>query len=118
MDQLKKDHGTITGYKKPLLKMKGSILSLSSTSGGGRGADDGDIIGGVINHGKRKYWKRGDDFQYHCTLEKGESTLEAMLCRLLMRSLTKTNLQFKKQEYLEEFDKFMTTPGTHNDTYG
>jgi hypothetical protein len=34
-------------------------MNLSSTGGGGRGSDKGDIIGDVILHGKKKYWLRG-----------------------------------------------------------
>jgi hypothetical protein len=30
----------------------GSILNLSNTGGGGRGSDEGDIVGTVILHGK------------------------------------------------------------------
>ena len=30
----------------------GSILNLSNTGGGGRGTDEGDIVGSVILHGK------------------------------------------------------------------
>jgi len=61
----------IRGYEKPKLHLPGSILSLSSTGGGGRGSDQGSIIGDVINHGKRPYWKRGANYHYHCTLAKG-----------------------------------------------
>ena len=62
VDQLRKDHGVIKGFVAPLEKMRGSIMNLSSTGGGGRGRDDGDIIGTVINHGKKKYWMRGGTF--------------------------------------------------------
>jgi hypothetical protein len=61
-NQLLDDHGVIDGFVAPLEKMRGSIMSLSSTSGGGRGRDDGDIIGQVINHGKKKFWGRGASF--------------------------------------------------------
>jgi hypothetical protein len=54
--QLRTDFGSLKGYAAPKEKLRGSILSLSSTSGGGRGSFDGNIIGDVINHGKRKYW--------------------------------------------------------------
>lgn len=62
LNQLKADHGVIQGYVKPKKHMQGSIMNLSSTSGGGRGRDDGDIIGGVINHGKKIYWQRNGLF--------------------------------------------------------
>ena len=57
--------------------MDGSIMNLSNTGGGGRGSDKGDIIGGVINHGKKKYWGKGLNFHYHIGLKAGENTLEA-----------------------------------------
>ena len=82
---LKNDYGQITGYTKPLDKFKGSIMSLSNTGGGGRGSDQGDIVGSVILHGKKKYWGRGLDYHYHVGLQAGENTLEAQLTRLLIR---------------------------------
>ena len=45
----------------------------------GRGSDKGNVIGDTINHGKAQYWKRGANFFYHCTLAKGENTLEAQV---------------------------------------
>lgn len=51
-------------------------MNLSSTGGGGRGNDKGEIIGSVINHGKKKYWGRGLNFHYHIGLQAGENTLE------------------------------------------
>jgi hypothetical protein len=103
---LKKDHGIIKGYVAPKKIMKGSIMNLSSTSGGGRGRDDGSIIGEVINHGKKKYWKRGGEFvfslrkkdflkkkadsaalvenyHYHCTLKKGECKIILIMSLIL-----------------------------------
>ena len=55
LDQLKRDFGSITKYEAPKEKLPGSIMSLSSTGGGGRGSDAGTIVGDVILHGKRKY---------------------------------------------------------------
>ena len=44
---------------------------VSSTGGAGRGGtSDGDIIGSVINHGKKQYWERGGGYHYHCTLQR------------------------------------------------
>lgn len=80
----------INGYRAPKEKLRGSILSLSSTGGGGRGSAEGHIVGDVINHGKRKYWGRGLDFFYHNCLRQGENTLEGQLARVALRSLAKT----------------------------
>eukprot|EP00037_Helgoeca_nana_P005609 m.52773 g.52773 ORF g.52773 m.52773 type:complete len:420 (+) comp16581_c0_seq2:539-1798(+) len=115
--QLRTDFGSLKGYAAPKEKLRGSILSLSSTSGGGRGSFDGNIIGDVINHGKRKYWGRGADYFYHCTLKKGENTLEAQVARVMMRSLATTGGIFTQAPFVQDFIKFMTTPGSHNDTY-
>lgn len=69
--QLQRDYGTITGYVKPKDQFEGSIMNLSNTGGGGRGSDQGDIIGSVINHDKKKYWGRGGNFHYHLGLDAG-----------------------------------------------
>ena len=66
--QLKKDYGSIQGYIKPKVHMEGSIMNLSNTGGGGRGSDKGEIIGSVINHGKKEFWGRGLNFHYHQSL--------------------------------------------------
>ena len=63
-------------------------MNLSNTGGGGRGTDQGDIIGKVILHGKKKYWLRGESYHYHMGMAPGENTLEAILTRLMTRQLT------------------------------
>jgi ADP-ribosyl-[dinitrogen reductase] hydrolase len=65
LGNLKKDYGQILGYTKPHDHLEGSILNLSNTGGGGRGSDKGEIIGTVINHGKKKYWGKGNNYHYH-----------------------------------------------------
>ena len=80
------------------------------------GSDKGNIIGDVINHGKRQYWGRGGNYFYHCTLKKGENTLEAQIARLFLRSVASKG-SYSIDGFREEFVTFMTTPGSHNDTY-
>ncbi|TNV72788.1 hypothetical protein FGO68_gene14232 [Halteria grandinella] len=115
--QLKRDFGQITGYTKPNEHMEGSIMNLSNTGGGGRGSDKGEIVGDVINHGKKKYWGRGLNYSYHCTLQAGENTLEGQLTRLLLRTIAAQEGKVKPEIFLHEYVKFMTTPGSHNDAY-
>jgi len=91
-------------------------MKLSNTGGGGRVSDSGDIIGSVINHGKKKYWGRGLNYHYHLGLEAGENTLEAQLTRLLARGIVEKG-EFDKQYWLQQYIAFLTTPGSHNDTY-
>lgn len=107
--------GKLTKYVAPSLKLPGSILNLSNTDGPGRGSDKGDLIGTVINHGKKKYWLRGLDHHYHCTLRCGENTLEAQITRVVMREIVASR-SFNPITTREAYVKFMTTPGSHNDT--
>ena len=122
LPQIRADYGSagITDYTKPKLELRGSILNKSNTNGGGRGSYSKrglSIIGDVINHGKREYWDPAKSIHYHATLQKGENTLEAQLARVLMKSIVANNGVFNADHFREAYIKFMTTPGSHNDTY-
>eukprot|EP01038_Epipyxis_sp_PR26KG_P007564 gene7564-10305_t len=114
--QLQRDYGTIRGYVRPKDNFDGSIMNLSNTGGGGRGSDQGDIVGSIILHGKKKYWKRGGNYHYHLGLQAGENTLEAQLVRVLMKSLSDQK-SFSTDDFLEKYSTFMQTPDSHHDTY-
>ena len=114
--QLQHDYGEIKEFVKPKDQFMGSIMNLSNTGGGGRGSDKGDIVGDVILHGKKKYWVRGGNNHYHLGLKAGENTLEAQLARLLSKSIQDSGA-FNADSFRERYIKFMTTPGSHNDTY-
>lgn len=109
--------GPITKMTKSRPTFRGSIMNLSNTGGAGRGSDQGDIIGDVINHGKKQYWLHGKSYHYHHTLEAGENTLETQLCRVLMKSVVSNGGEFSASSFQEAYIKFMTTPGSHNDCY-
>lgn len=109
--------GSITGYVKPATRLPGSIMSKSNTGGAGRGLYQGNIIGDVIFHGKKEYWAPGQDFHYHATLEAGENTLEGLLLRRAMRVSTAAGGVFDGDAIVTDYVDFMTTPGSHNDTY-
>eukprot|EP00746_Dinoflagellata_sp_MGD_P058542 gnl/MRDRNA2_/MRDRNA2_250521_c0_seq1.p1 gnl/MRDRNA2_/MRDRNA2_250521_c0~~gnl/MRDRNA2_/MRDRNA2_250521_c0_seq1.p1 ORF type:complete len:297 (-),score=32.33 gnl/MRDRNA2_/MRDRNA2_250521_c0_seq1:34-855(-) len=116
--QVLRDYGgPIRGYTKPNEMLQGSIMNLSNTGGGGRGSDSGEIIGKVINHGKKKYWTRSGSYHYHCTLEKGENTLEAQLTRVVCKSIAENGGHFHPDDFRQRYIEFMITPGTHNDCY-
>jgi len=117
-EQIRHDFGhLLSGYKKSVHPFPDSIMQLSNTGGGGRGGDEGDVVGGVILHDKKQYWRRGGQFHYHHTLDAGENTLEAVLAREMIRSLTSTGGRFSAQDFQQRYIALMTTPGTHNDTY-
>lgn len=116
--QIIRDFGSlITSYEHARYPFPESILQLSNTGGAGRGGDEGNIIGGIILHDKKTYWRRGGQYHYHHTLAAGENTLEASLVRVLMRSITANNGRFSAENFRSDYIDFMTTPGTHNDTY-
>ena len=123
--QIKADYGPngITTYTKPKTNLAGSILNKSDPNGGGRrsffgrGNESKTIIGDVINHGKLKYWDPKKSIHYHATLEAGENTLEMQLARVLMKSIVATNGKFNEEHFRKSYVDFMTTKGSHNDTY-
>jgi ADP-ribosyl-[dinitrogen reductase] hydrolase len=116
LEQLRHDYGEIRGYVKPKDEFYGSIMNLSNTGGGGRGSDQGNIVGDIILHGKKKYWMRGGNFHYHLGLQAGENTLEAQLVRVLSKSIADRGV-FDAKDFRDRYIQFMTTPGSHSDTY-
>ena len=132
--QIQNDYGTrgIEDYTKPKFELSGSILNKSNLNGGGRSASVSPfsssyntnrdkktktIIGDIINHGKEHLWDPSKQIHYHATLHKGEPTLEVQIARVLMKSIVATNGVFDADHFRQSYITFMTTPGSHNDTY-
>lgn len=112
----------ITDYTKPNYNLPGSILNKSNLNGGGRSGygssrHEKTIIGDVINHGKQDLWSPNKSIHYHATLAKGENTLEVQIARVLMKSIVQNGGNFNADHFRDAYVKFMTTPGSHNDTY-
>ncbi|MCW8858719.1 MAG: ADP-ribosylglycohydrolase family protein [Deltaproteobacteria bacterium] len=99
-----------------------SIMSLHSTSKGGRGKQTAhghqrEIVGEVILKGRRQYWNQLGQ-HYHRGMQAGENTLNAHCARVLMRSLATNNGHYNKQHFIDEYIAFMTAdPPVHPDTY-
>lgn len=114
-------------YTKPKTQLRGSILNKSDVNGGGRASRglfntkrrnvDVSIIGDIINHGKKDYWDPNKSIHYHATLQRGENTLEAQLARALMKTIVANNGRFREDDWRVAYVRFMTMPGSHNDTY-
>jgi ADP-ribosyl-[dinitrogen reductase] hydrolase len=68
-----------------------------------------------IFHDQAPYWGQSG-VHYHRNLHPGENTLNVRLLVLLMQSLI-DNGGYVPDDYLQRLVRFMTTPGTHNDTY-
>jgi ADP-ribosylglycohydrolase len=101
-----------------------SIMSLHSTSQGGRSAREqqrGDnsreIVGTVILKGRRHLWGHANR-HYHDGMQAGETTLNAHCARVLMRSIAANNDCYNPDHFLEAYIEFMTAdPPRHRDTY-
>jgi len=104
---LQRDYGHVTDYVAPKNHHPDSILWRSSYQPLN---EKGNIL-----HEQAQYWgERG--IHYHQFLEAGENTLNLKLCGVLMESLN-ANRGYSADDYLKRYIAFMTTPGTHRDTY-
>lgn len=113
---IQRDYGFISGYEAPKQRHPTSIMSVSNTGGHGRGGTQGRIIGDVINHGKHERWgKKG--VHYHEGMKAGQNTLNALCMRLVVKGITADNGTYSKDTFLKNYISFMTTPGSHDDTY-
>ncbi len=99
-----------------------SIMSLHSTTGGGRRFSDDtkpvqEIVGDVILKGRRHYWGQAN-VHYHQGMQAGENTLNAHCARVLMRCLIAKRGSYDPAVFLTDYISFMTsnTP-SHNDSY-
>eukprot|EP01087_Luapelamoeba_hula_P024590 TRINITY_DN9424_c0_g1_i1.p1 TRINITY_DN9424_c0_g1~~TRINITY_DN9424_c0_g1_i1.p1 ORF type:complete len:377 (-),score=51.75 TRINITY_DN9424_c0_g1_i1:76-1185(-) len=115
LQDLKRDFGEIRDFEAPKPEHPSSIMSVSNTGGHGRGDQSGNIIGGVILHDKKQFWGKSK-VHYHQGMAPGDNTLNVQTIRVLMRSI-RDNHGYDPDAFLKDYVKFMTTPGTHNDTY-
>ncbi len=104
----------------------GSIMSLHSTSGGGRSARHSkpsqQIVGDVILKGKGGYWNQ-KQVHYHQGLGAGENTLNTWCAHLLLnwtaQQISKDpEFEYDAKHWLNHYIEFMTAdPPQHPDTY-
>lgn len=95
----------------------GSVMSLHSTSRGGRGKQGGKpVVGEVILKGRGGYWKK-PNMHYHQGMAAGENTLNAYCARLMLNWVSDQQ-QYDLDKWLEAYTAFMTAdPPLHPDTY-
>ena len=99
-----------------------SIMSLHSTSSGGRragnaGSRQPEVVGEVILKGRQQYWNKPNT-HYHQGMSAGENTLNAHCARVLMRCLARTGGQYDPGVFLSDYIDFMCADvAQHNDTY-
>jgi len=104
---LKRDYGLVTDYVAPKNPHPDSILWRSSYTPPN---EKGEIL-----HEQAEYWGRRG-IHYHQFLSAGENTLNLKLCALLIESLN-AKRGYSSDDYLKRYIAFMTTSGSHRDTY-
>ncbi len=104
---LKRDYGHVIDYAAPKNPHPDSILWRSTYQPVN---SKGEIL-----HEQAQYWGRRG-IHYHQFLKAGENTLNATLCCLVMESLNQAG-GYDADDYLKRYIAFMTTPGSHRDTY-
>ena len=104
---LRRDYGEVTHFLPPKNPHPDSILWRSAYSPPNSTAD--------ILHEQAQYWgKRG--IHYHQFLQAGENTLNLRLARELLVLLQQKG-SYSAEIWLERMIDFLTSPGSHNDTY-
>ena len=104
---LRRDYGTISDYLQPRNPHPDSILWRSQYAAPDPRYD--------ILHDQARFWGK-PGVHYHQFLKAGENTLNLKLCRLLIDSLL-LKKGYDPDDYLKRYIAFMTTPGSHRDTY-
>ncbi|XP_054479659.1 uncharacterized protein LOC129111649 isoform X2 [Anoplopoma fimbria] len=129
VDDIRRDFGGwMSGFRSPRDRHPSSILSLSNTAGSGRsawssGAKRPDVVGNVILHDKLNLWKASKgSVHYHQGLQSGDNTLNVLCSLRVARSLVAGRFSDVSQPearaaVLADYVQFLTTPGTHRDTY-
>lgn len=112
---LQRDFGTIRDYRAPKDFHPNSIMSLASTARAGRGSQEGEVVGGVILKGKKRYWGRPHT-HYHQGMRPGDNTLNLLCVRVLIRAMNAAG-RHDPAAFLRDYVAFMTAPDSHNDTY-
>ena len=122
MDILRQFPGGIGGFEAAPEFHPSSIMSLHSTSHGGRRRSQDknasrEIVGDVILRGKRQFWGAGNR-HYHHGMRAGENTLNAHCARVVIRALAANAGRYDKDRFLADYIAFMTAdPPRHPDTY-
>lgn len=104
---LNEDYGRVSDYLEPRNPHPDSILWRSTYTA--------PNAKGEILHDQARYWGQ-KGVHYHQFLRAGDNTLNVKITRLLVESI-RSNGAYLPEDFLERYIEFMTTPGSHKDTY-
>ncbi len=114
-DALKDDFGRINGFVAPKERHPTNDIAVKHWMSNKHGIQD-LVRGGQFAGGKPEIWAEKNS-HYHAGMQAGENTLGSLLVRLVLRSLASTSGKYSRSDFLRRYVRFMTTPGSHNDTY-
>ncbi len=98
-----------------------SIMSLHSTSGGGRKSSgnqgQSDVVGDVILKGKAQYWDQSH-VHYHQGMRAGDNTLNAYCALTLTEVMNEAGGHYDRDGFLQAYIALLTAEQpAHPDTY-
>ncbi len=111
----------IKTFEAPPTFHPSSIMSLHSTSGGGRkgasGQNQTSIVGDVILKGKAQYWDR-PNVHYHQGMHAGDNTLNAHCALTLIDVMNAAGGHYDRDGFLRAYIQLMMADDSaHPDTY-
>ncbi|XP_047432365.1 uncharacterized protein LOC125000759 [Mugil cephalus] len=120
--------GWVSNFTDPPKRHPSSILSLSNTAGSGRTggtsrAKRPDVVGNVILHDKLDAWTSSNrSVHYHQGLQAGDNTLNVLCSLRAAQSLVAggfrdVSCSDARAAVLSDYVQFLTSPGSHGDTY-
>mmetsp|Transcript_13957 Transcript_13957/g.16092 ORF Transcript_13957/g.16092 Transcript_13957/m.16092 type:complete len:422 (-) Transcript_13957:176-1441(-) len=116
-EDIVRDYGTIKHYLKPKRHHPEKFTTFPADE---PVPDDKAIVGKVILKGKLQYWNQDPPMHVHALLDAGENTLDAQLLKLQLKTMIDARERvtvYDRESFLEEYVRFMTTEGSHDDLY-
>eukprot|EP00930_Biecheleria_cincta_P071964 TRINITY_DN59403_c0_g1_i1.p1 TRINITY_DN59403_c0_g1~~TRINITY_DN59403_c0_g1_i1.p1 ORF type:complete len:392 (-),score=56.13 TRINITY_DN59403_c0_g1_i1:171-1319(-) len=114
-DALDRDYGMISSYVAPLERHSSNGI-MNNHWRDNKHNIQGLIQQNIMLHGKANHWATRFT-HYHADLRAGENTLNAQCARIVMRSLASRGGMYDSHAFLSAYREFLTTPGSHNDSY-
>lgn len=114
VDALQRDYGEIQGYVAPQDRHATNGIMAGQWRQNKHRVRE--LVGSHMNFGKEKNWMT-PHMHYHQGMSAGENTLNAHTARVVMRGLRDGRGTYNQTTFLHAYLKFLTTPGSHNDSY-
>eukprot|EP00656_Telonema_subtile_P048505 TRINITY_DN5791_c0_g1_i4.p1 TRINITY_DN5791_c0_g1~~TRINITY_DN5791_c0_g1_i4.p1 ORF type:complete len:339 (-),score=58.02 TRINITY_DN5791_c0_g1_i4:169-1185(-) len=115
LNALAEDYGQISHYVAPLRRHSGNRI-MNNHWRDNKHNVQALVMGDHILHGKAEVWDEPYR-HYHDGYAAGENTLNSQVARVAIRTVIENAGEYNPTDFLENYRSFMTTPGSHNDSY-